>query len=181
MEFQPVVSDTAKNVAEVVNYILSLEISPEDKKTRIFNVIYTVGEDFYYQMFNANSRVFDSEIFSARSYRELENQIERLAEKLVRNYALTRPINPVVESFYDSALGQAQIQAFRNAISIEQHPTLTRRIVGETCGWCVEMARTFTDPAPEMFSRHEHCDCLFITSGYNTRNGLLTNYKKGKQ
>ena len=39
----------------------------------------------------------------------------------------------------------------------------------------------FTYPDSELFARHDNCDCLFIVRGYNSRNGILTNYRKARQ
>lgn len=51
-------------------------------------------------------------------------------------------------------------------------------MVGETCQWCWDHAGTFVYPSGEDFVRHRDCDCLFVVSGYNSRNGILKNYVK---
>lgn len=179
MDFRGVVSDTAKQMQEVVDFILALDISPDDKILRLQRAFHTVGEAFYMQLFEAVSEVFDATAITSLGL-SAEDQIYSLSLKLVRNYGLGRKTSNIVTEFYDSVLGYAQNEAFRNAVSLEKHPTLTRRMVGETCKWCQARARTFTDPQGEDFARHEHCDCMFIVKGFNSRNGLLTNYKKGK-
>ena len=181
INFSKVATDTARNMVKVVDYILGLNIPKADKVRRLRNVFNLVGSDFYFQMFNANSQLFDSLAIGTADYNELLARIDDLAQKLVQNYNLTRKTAPIVKEFYDSALGLAQTEAFVNAISLDKHPTLTRYIVGETCSWCVGMAGTFIEPTGDMFARHDNCDCLFVVSGYNSRNGILTNYRKARK
>jgi len=180
MDFHPVAIDTASNILPAVKYILDLNISPDDKKARIAKITNLVGSDFYIQMFNANSEVFDSAAIGTTDYSQMTDQIDNLATKLVRQHSLSRVIDPIVQEFYDSALGKAQEEAFRNAISLDKHPTLTRSLVGETCDWCRDLVGTHVYPDAKYFARHDNCDCLIVVSGYNTRNGILNNYVKQK-
>lgn len=179
INFSPVATDTAESMDSLVKYILNLNIAPEEKTRRLAKSFNLVGSDFYIQMFEANSYLYDSAAIGT-DFSEMSDQIERLARKIVQNDNLGRPVDRLVKDFYDSALGQAQHEAFRNAISLDKHPTLTRTMVGETCRWCQDRAGTWIDPDPELFSRHADCDCLFVTSGYNSRNGILTNYRKAR-
>ena len=180
MDFSAVASDVAIQMQDVVNYILSLNISPEDKRIRLVRAFNTVGREFFDKMFYDNSELFDSMAIGTLGFENPDGQIERLAAKLVQNYELTRPIDAIIKEFFDSVLGDAQYQAFQNGISLGKVPTLTRSLVGETCSWCRARTGTFTYPDGELFARHDNCDCLFIVKGYNSRNGILTNYRKGK-
>jgi hypothetical protein len=180
MDFSGVTDDTGARVSAVINYILGLNISPDEKVSRISNVVRSVGEHFHSQLFGAASEVFDSASMASRGLDNTDGQAQRLATKIVRNYALGRETATLVSAYYNSVLGSAQEEAFNNAVSMQKHPTLTRSIVGETCKWCESKAGTHTNPTAEDFARHDKCDCLFIVSGYNSRNGLLSNYSKGK-
>lgn len=181
INFSPVATDTAKSMDSLVKYILNLNISPEEKIRRLAKSFNLVGSDFYIQMFEANSQLFDSTAIGT-DYSEMTDQIDRLSRKIVQNDNLGRPVDRLTKDFYDSALGKAQHEAFVNAVSLDKHPTLTRSMVGETCDWCKKRAGVWVDPDAELFTRHADCDCLFVTSGYNSRNGILTNYvKKGKE
>lgn len=180
MNFSDVATDVSKQMQEVVDYILALDISPTEKRRRLINAFGIVGNEFFGKMFADNSELFASEAIGTLGYQNPEDQIERLASKLVQNYNLGRKTEEIVKGFYDSVLGDAQKEAFENARSLRRVPTLTRSLVGETCEWCVARTGTFTNPDGELFTRHDNCDCLFIVSGYNSRNGILTNYKKGK-
>lgn len=179
MNFEGLSKDVSERMLRLVNYILSLPVSLSDKKTLLIKSFRTVGYEFFNKVFEDSSELFDSKAISTLGYNDPDGQIERLAAKLVQNYNLGRISNPAtVKDFYDSLLGDAQHEAFRNAVSLDKHPTLTRRIVGETCGWCVAKSGTYINPAGEDFARHAGCDCLITVSGYNSRNGVLTNYNK---
>lgn len=180
IDFHPVAIDTADNILPAIRYILGLRISPAEKRARIAKVINLIGSDFYTRMFEANSEVFDSTAIGTTDYLAIQERVETLAIKLVRQYALHRPVDAIVREFYDSALGKAQEEAFLNAISLDKHPTVTRTLVGETCAWCRGLVGTHIYPDGKYFARHDNCDCLIVASGYKTRNGVVQNYVKHK-
>ena len=181
INFTPVAKDTAKTMQKAVNYILSLNIDPAEKIRRLSLTFNLVGSDFYMQLFEANSILFDSTAIGTTDFYEMQEQIDRLSHKIVQNHNLGREVDTLTQDFYYSALGKAQDSAFRNAISLDKHPTLTRTMVGETCEWCQKLAGTHVDPTSDLFRRHADCDCLFVTSGFNSRNGIVTNYNKSSK
>ena len=178
MNFSPTAKDISRQTIKVIEYILSLNISPNDKKTRLIKALGIVGNEFFDKMFADNSLLFDSEAIGTLGFRNPDEQIERLSSKLIQNYNLGRKNNAMVTGFFDSVLADAQREAFNNSKSLGKVPTLKRSLVGETCEWCRARVGTFTYPDGELFARHDNCDCLFIVRGYNSRNGILTNYRK---
>ena len=180
MNFSVTARDISRQTAKVVNYILGLNIAPEEKRRRLVKAFGIIGNEFFDKMFRDNSELFDSEAIRSMGYANPDDQIERLSAKLVQNYNLGRHNDEIVTGFFDSVLGDAQKEAFDNGSSLGKVPTLTRRLVGETCAWCVARTGTFTYPEGELFARHDNCDCLFIVEGYNSRNGILTNYRKAR-
>ena len=181
MNFSATATDLSKQMNKVVDYILGLDISPAEKRARLIKAFGIVGNEFFGKMFADNSILFDSEAISTLGFQNPDGQIERLSAKLVQNHNLTRPNCAMVKEFFDSVLGYAQNEAFNNGRSLRKVPTLTRSLVGETCEWCRARTGTFTYPDSELFSRHDNCDCLFIVKGYNSRNGILTNYRKARR
>ena len=184
MDFSGVTNETSSLVTAAVDKILSLDISPVDKQSRIAALLYNVGEHYHTQLYDATSAVFDSAAIKSTGFSDMKDQTDRLALKIVRNYALSRDtVSELVVAYYNSVLGKVQGEAFENAVSMQKHPILARSIVGENnCEWCVIKSRKspYTNPTDSDFSRHDGCDCLLIVSGYNTRNGVLKNYvKKG--
>lgn len=181
MNFSPTARDMSKQTIKAVNYILSLDISPDEKRRRLIRVFRIIGNEFFDKMFRDNSRLFDSEVIKSLGFENPEDQIERLSAKMVQNYNLGRKNDAIVTGFFDSVLADAQREAFNNGESLGKVPTLTRSLVGETCGWCAARTGTFVYPDSELFARHDNCDCLFIVQGYNSRNGILTNYRKARK
>ena len=181
MNFSATAKDISNQMVKVVNYILGLDISPAEKRRRLTIAFGIVGNEFFGKMFADNSLLFDSEAISTLGFQNPKGQIERLSAKLVQNYNLGRKNEAIVTGFFDSVLADAQKEAFDNGISMGKVPTLTRSLVGETCEWCRARVGTFTYPDGELFARHDNCDCLFIVRGYNSRNGILTNYRKVRQ
>lgn len=180
MNFSLTARDVSKQTIKVVNYILSLDISPAEKRRRLIRSFRIIGNEFFDKMFADNSRLFDSEAIKSLGFANPEDQIERLSAKMVQNYNLGRKNDEIVTGFFDSVLADAQREAFNNGESLGKVPTLTRSLVGETCEWCRARTGTFTYPDAELFTRHDNCDCLFIVQGYNSRNGILTNYRKAR-
>lgn len=181
MNFSLTAKDISKQTIKVVDYILSLDITPAEKKRRLIKAFGIIGNTFFDKMFADNSRLFDSTAIKSLGFENPEDQIERLSSKMVQNYNLGRKTDEIVTGFFDSVLAGAQNEAFANGISLGKVPTLTRSLVGETCEWCRDRAGTFTYPDGELFIRHDNCDCLFIVEGYNSRNGILTNYRKVRE
>ena len=178
MDFSGIVEDTTNGVFNIVEDILRMNIDPQIKVEQIQSVLTQVGERFGQKMFNDVSLLFDSmAIYSYVPYND-NDQVYTLAQKIVRDNAFGLKDRPILKEYSDVLLGRAQYEAFENAVSLEKHPTLTRRMRGETCEWCRLRTGTFVDPEPEMFQRHDNCNCLFIVSGYNSRNGVLKNYRK---
>lgn len=74
---------------------------------------------------------------------------------------------------------KAQHDAVKNARESNKHPMVIRTEHGDACKWCKSMAGTFTNPSSDVFKRHGGCEGKIETRGYKSRNGLLSNYKKG--
>lgn len=177
MNMTPIAKDTARVVASAIEEILQAKFSPGEKQARIEKIIRDTSNHFSQKTYADASQIFANSISADDLIDDF--QISRLAQKTTRDYALMRDnLAADINTFFDSILADAQSEAFANAKSLEKHPILTRSIVSETCAWCQSKARTFADPKPEDFSRHRKCDCLFVVSGYNSRNGVLKNYRK---
>lgn len=178
MDFSGIVEDTTIGVYNIINDVLAMNIDPSIKIDQIKDILAQVGDRFGQKMFDDVSLLFDSTAMSATIPYNNNDRLTDLATKIVRDNAFSLNDSPIVKEYYDTLLGIAEHEAFENAKSLEKHPTLTRRIRGETCSWCVARQGTWTDPDGTLFARHDNCDCLIIVSGYNSRNGVLKNYRK---
>jgi len=181
VDFERIAVDTAKQVSEQVDYILGLNISPGDKQLQIAKLVASIGVVYHDQAYGAVSTALGSQAVASTGPIDTTDRSNRLAQKVVRNYSLGRAVNDrTIKSYFDSELGEVQDQAFKNAKSMEKHPTVVRSLSGkENCDWCENLAGRHTRPTGEAFARHAGCDCTIVVSGYNTRNGLVTNFAKG--
>lgn len=180
MDFHKVTKDLTFNTMPAIKYILNLPISLTDKAKRIQNVMSELGDELYTHMYQDISFMFDSGAIKAGGI-DVKAELSTIGTKLARNDVLSRPLEEIVQEYFDMVLAKTENESFRNARSLQKHPTLTRRMVGETCGWCAKLEGVHVDPEPIYFARHDNCDCLITVSGYNSRNGVVNNYaKKGK-
>ena len=181
MNFEPAAHDMGRLMAELLKLIAGMNISPEAKKELLAKSFGSVGAEFCDKMFNDCSELFDSSAIGTLGKADLNNRAGRLAQKLIRNDALSRPTGQILDGYFNSLLASAQEEAFKNAVSLGKVPTLTRSLRGETCGWCQARVGTWTNPSGELFARHDNCDCKIVVSGYNSRNGELKNYTKNSK
>lgn len=179
MDFREIVNEVSRLVSENIAAILKKDLAPADKKGLIEALFQGTGRAFADKLYADVSEVFDSTAIKSIIDINYEQQIERLADKIVRDNAYALQDDAITKEYFDTLLARAENTAFKNAKSLDKHPTLTRMMTGfETCEWCRVRAGTYTDPDYELFARHDNCDCIFTVSGYNTRNGVLKNYKK---
>lgn len=179
MDFRGIVEDTAVQTETVIREILAMDISRDSKIEQITKVFIAVGAEFAPKLFNDLSYLLDSEAITSAIETNINRQIESLAIKIVRDSAFVLNDGRLTKEYFDVLLARAEDAAFKNANSLEKHPTLTRRMTGrETCEWCRARVGTFEYPNYELFARHDDCDCIFTVSGYNSRNGVLKNYRK---
>lgn len=179
MDFRGIVEDTATETQELVQYILELDISTDAKEALLVQVFTSIGENFAAKTFADVSYILDSTAITGTVVINENDQLADLAKKIVRDNAFQINDQRITTEYFDVLLGRAEALAFQNAQSLDKHPTLERRATGrETCQWCLDRVGIFPYPDNELFRRHDDCDCKFIVSGYNSRNGLLKNYRK---
>lgn len=178
MDFSVITNDITNYLHRVVDSVLRLSVSPEEKRAQLVRIFIGVGEEFAEKTFNDVSEILDATAIKSQIDINLNNQIEDLARKIVRDSAFELDDKAIEKEYLDVILARSEQASFMNANSLDKHPTLTRRMVGETCAWCHARTGTWTYPDPELFARHDNCDCRIEVSGYKTRNGILNNYKK---
>lgn len=179
MDFRGIVLDTTTGMQDYIEFVLDLDVSPEVKEGLLVQGFRTIGRAFADKTFADLSFLFDSEAIGGEIIIDEDEQIARLAQKIVRDSAFEINDERISKEYFDVLLARSEEAAFRNAQSLEKHPTLERRATGrETCAWCEARVGIFPYPDSEMFRRHDDCDCQFIVSGYNSRNGTVKNYRK---
>lgn len=173
-----IVDDISPRLSNAIESILASGLDLTTKKNRIQLLLAGISAHFKSKTFTDASTIFDSDIAGGNFTDDESLQSLSLAVKVARNYALERDFRQLISSYLSSLLGSAKYEAFANAVSLGKHPTLTRSIVSETCDWCESKAGVHVNPTREDFKRHTDCDCRFVVTGYNTRNGEIKNYRK---
>ena len=184
MEFSGVTKATANATSATIKRILIMNISPAAKRARIAATLIAVGGQFHEKVFADVSNVFGATMFTTAGVGDLSDRVGRLSTTLMRDYALSREqADTIIATHYNALLGLAENEAAINARSLGRQPTLYRELnpARPDCDWCIDMSGEHENPDGEVFGRHEKCDCIFITKGFNTRNGLLTNFAKRSQ
>lgn len=182
MEFQPVADDMAQQVIPAIKHAMAMNVDANSKRALVERIFRSVGEEFYLQMFEANSYLFDSTALGTLGWDKMDEAISALSRTIVSNATTGIDYEQAVQSFFNSGLGKAMSNAFQNANSMQKHPVMYRRLSGaKDCEFCRSVAGTHVNPEPIHFARCcSNCNCIIEVSGYKTRNGLVNNYvKKG--
>lgn len=184
MDFSIVTKDILANLLIAENKILKMNLSPKDKRLYILRLFKEVGSSFYLKMFNDNSFIFDSTAIATLGNPTIEIDARVAAVDVVRQYALERNTDVATQSFLNTQIAKAQQEAFNNAVSLEKHPTVTRKLTGrDNCDFCRSLAGThyYTEGSDYLFRRCcTNCDCIIKVAGFNSRNGIVNNYMKKK-
>lgn len=184
MDFDGITNEATERTASLINDILKTDYSPADKIKLIVAAFSSVGETFAKKTFEDISRVYESENLQTPVDYGQGAQIRQLAQKIVRDSAFGIDAQGLTHDYFFNIFARSGEQAYRNAISLEKHPTITRTMTGrETCEFCRQRtgsysAPTFSDLPTEIFRRHYGCDCLIRLSGAGTRSYKLNNYAK---
>lgn len=178
MDYGTFTDTILQKVLRAMRLINNPEIDPETRQLNQEILFRTVGRSVYAKIFDMNAFDFDIPFAAGPG---IEDRYFGLAK--VASYSVStgdQGLDGYVKSYIDNTIAMAQRDAMTNAIQNNQHPTVVRSIVKETCAWCVARAGTYTNADPEVFIRHTDCDCRIETFGYKSRNGLLNNYVKPK-
>lgn len=163
-------------VMVAVTTINNPEIVPEVRQRNQEILFREVGNNVYNKVYEMNA--FDFEIEGTKGD-GMDDRFYGMAKVAADSVSTGNShLEEQVQAYLDNTAGQAQMHAFRNAKEMGKRPKVTRIAVGKTCDWCAKMAGTYTDPSPEVFRRHDGCNCEIRSEGFRTRNGTVNNYKK---
>lgn len=156
------------------------EVDPEVRQLNQEILFREVGAAIYDKIYDMNA--FDMEIphTTGPGIDDRYYGLAKVASASVSAGAFG--LEDYILNYLDNTAAKAQNDAMKTASQSGKHPTVTRTPTGlETCSWCDSLAGTYTNPEGIIFARHRGCDCSIITSGYNSRNGLLNNYVPRKK
>lgn len=154
------------------------EIEPDIRQLNQEILFREVGTAVYNKVYDMNAFDFEIEHTTGKGIDDRYYGLAKVVSASVSNGTLG--MHEYVKNYLDNVASQAQHDATINARQSGKHPRIIRKINGETCKWCQELAGEYSNPPSDVFRRHGSCDCSIITEGYRSRNGLLGNYVKPK-
>lgn len=176
MDYASLNDTIAKKVMAALALINNPEVAPEVRQLNQEILFREVGQAVYNKVYDMNA--FDYEIEHTRGP-GIDDRHYGLAKVASASVATgTLGLGLLVRNYLDTMASKAQGDATINAKQSGSRTRVTRKMNGETCGWCESLAGTYENPDSEIFKRHRGCDCSIITEGYRSRNGLLKNYVK---
>lgn len=186
MDFDGLTSDATKMTANLAAEILAANYSPANKIQLLTVVISRIGRAYATKLGTDVSRVFGSEALKINPDFGSLAQIEDLARKMTREAAFGLPPTELARDYFTNVFARNGEQAYKNAISLDKRPTITRRLTDrDHCDWCAARTGTFSADSfselpTEIFRRHLGCKCEIRLSGSGGRSRKLNNYvKKG--
>ena len=178
MDYSTLPPTIFNQVMSAIALINNPEIAPEVRQLNLEILFREVGAAIYAKIYDMNSFDFGTQHTTGPGIDDRYYGLAKVVSNSVSNGNLG--IDEYVQNYLDTSGSKAQHDAFKLARQSGSHPTVKRRIVGETCQWCDNLAGDYIDPPSDVFLRHGGCDCQIITAGYNSRNGLLNNYAPRK-
>ena len=165
-----------KKVMAALAIINNPEIAPDVRQLNQEILFKEVGAAVYAKVYDMNAFDYEIQHTTGPGIDDRHFGLAKVAAASVSAGALGLPL--LVRNYLDTMASKAQADATHNARQFGKRTKVTRKMNGETCGWCESLAGTYENPDSEVFKRHRGCDCSIITEGYRTRNGQLNNYSK---
>ena len=178
MDYSKLTKTILDKVLRAMELINNPEIDPEVRQLNQEILFREVGQAVYAKIYDMNAYDLEIEYTKGVGMDQRHFGMAKIASTSI--VAGKLGLVDSVKNFIDSTIATAQRDAAVTAKQSGKFPKVTRKVNGETCKWCNNLAGTYTDPRPEVFRRHRGCDCSIITEGYKSRNGLLDNYIKPK-
>lgn len=176
MDYSKLGDTIARKVMLAMALINNPEIAPEVRQLNQEILFREVGASVYAKIYDMNAFDFEIEHTRGPGIDDRHYGLAKVAAASVSAGALG--MDEYVGNYINNTIGKAQKDAMKNAQQSGKHPTVTRIEHGDACKWCKSKAGSFTDPSPEVFARHGGCNAQIRTTGYKSRNGLLSNYVK---
>ena len=176
MDYAALNDTIQKKVMAALAIINNPEIAPDIRQLNQEILFREVGAAVYAKVYNMNAFDYEIEHTTGPGIDDRHFGLAKVAAASVSAGALGLPL--LVRNYLDTMASKAQADATHNARQSGKRTKVTRKMNGETCGWCESLAGTYENPDSEVFKRHRGCDCSIITEGYRTRNGQLNNYSK---
>lgn len=181
MDYTRFTSTILQKVFKAMALINNPEVDPEVRQRNHEILFRELGASVYSKIYDMNAFDFQIEHTRGSGIDDRYYGLAKISSATVSTGGVA-VLEQQVENYINQTIAYAQRDATTNAIENGKHPTVTRRLNGElNCQWCKDKeVENAINPSDDIFHRHRNCDCIIITSGYRSRNGLLNNYVKPK-
>ena len=166
-------------VMTLVSLVNNIEVEPEVRRRYMEQLFHAVDTKIYTKIYEMNA--WDM-LIPHTSGKGISNSYYGLSKVAAAQPATAAELSALVLNNMQQNSSKAQYDAFETARDSGKVPTVERRTTNiKACKWCVSKVGVYPDPEPDIFARHADCTCEIWTTGYNSRNGLLQNYKKSRK
>lgn len=178
MDFQILIRTIEPKLKRLARILNDPSVSPDLRRAAHRSALETIGQLVYDKAYDMTAWDYEIEETLGRVFDK--NVASGLARNLSDSIATgdTMNIDDRIPTFLSAATGAAQFDATDTAGTLGKYRRVTRRLRGRgDCDWCRSMAGVYTNPGPEVFRRHNNCNCFIESQGYRSRNGEVKNYR----
>lgn len=177
MDYTELAEQLTPKVLNAIAVLNNPEIAPDVRQRNQEVLLREVGKAVYDKIYSMNAFDMDIAHTTGSGIDDRYYGMAKVASNSVSNGK--GGLQEYIRNYLQNTTAKAQKDAMHNARQSGKRPTVTRTESPTACAWCRSKAGTFTDPDGEIFARHGGCRGKIVTSGYNSRNGTLKNYKGG--
>lgn len=177
MNYADLIKTIKPQVLAAIAVINNPEIAPAVRQLNQEILLREVGKSIYDKIYDMNAFDFEIEHTKGTGIDDRYYGLAKVASNSISNGSAG--LDEYVTNYMVNMAGKAQQDSFKNASQTNKRPTVKRTESGDACKWCRSKVGTYTDPGSDVFARHGGCEGKIITEGYRSRNGQLSNYKKG--
>lgn len=178
MDYTELAERLTPKVMDAIAILNNPEIAPDVRQRNQEVLLREVGKSVYNKIYEMNAFDMDIAHTTGSGIDDRFYGMAKVASNSVSNGK--GGLHEYIRNYLQNTTAKAQKDAMGNARESGKRPTVTRTESPTACAWCRSKAGTFTDPDGSIFARHGGCRGKIVTSGYNSRNGTLKNYKGGK-
>lgn len=178
MDFQILIRTIEPKLKRLAKILNDPSVSPNLRRAAHRSALDSIGQLVYGKAYNMTA--WDYEIAETLGKIFDRNIAAGLARNISDSIATgdMMSIDERIPTFLSTATGAAQFDATETAGSLGKYRRVTRRLRGKgDCDWCRAMAGVYTNPGPDVFRRHNNCDCFIEAEGFRSRNGEVKNYR----
>jgi hypothetical protein len=179
MNYADLIKTIKPQLLAAIAIINNPEIAPEVRQLNQEILLREVGKSVYDKIYEMNAFDFEIEHTKGTGIDERYYGLAKVASNSISTGG--KGLDEYVDNYLVSMASKAQHDSVKNARQSNKHPTVRRTESGDACKWCRSMAGTHTNPSSDVFKRHGGCEGKIVTEGFRTRNGELSNYKRGEK